>query len=106
MLLKNYICCLHILTVPDNSALDLAAKEALLVYHTVKENQTLSSTTCMSLLIRKYFGNNPSFTCAKTKSDAILSGTIKFKIQIELDYFKMPNFFRRPSSNVVGNVEG
>lgn len=51
-----------------------AAMEAVLVYHIVKENQSFGSANCMSNLIRKIFGENPKFSCGKTKTEAILNG--------------------------------
>lgn len=77
MFVKCYFILLRkwFLAQLNNEALDLAAKEATLVFHTVKENQTLSSTTCLSQLIRTIFGTDSKFTCAETKADAILSGT-------------------------------
>lgn len=76
-----------LLVSPDNNALDLAAKEATLVYHTVKENQTLASTTCSSRLIRTIFGADSKFSCAETKANAILCGTTFFLFDYELVFF-------------------
>lgn len=59
----------------DAEKAKLAAKEAVFVYHLVKENQTFSSANCMSKLIRTVFDENGNFRCAEKKAEAILSGT-------------------------------
>lgn len=69
---KSYVFVEN-LVLPSDESLELAAKEATVVYHMVKENQTFGSTTCLSQLIRTVFGFS-KFKCAETKADAILSG--------------------------------
>lgn len=52
----------------------IAAKEATLVYHLIKEGQTYRSAVCTSQLIRSVFGENANFTCGETKAEAIATG--------------------------------
>lgn len=51
--------------------MDVAAKEATLVFHTICENQSFNSMTCLSKLIRTVFGEK-KFACSRTKSTAIV----------------------------------
>lgn len=74
---KHFKCgfCLINIATNDDEKYKIAAMEAVFVYHTVKENQTFTSTNCMSKLIRTIFSEKDDFKCAETKAEAILSGT-------------------------------
>ncbi|GFQ98893.1 uncharacterized protein TNCT_430231 [Trichonephila clavata] len=55
---------------PTSKDLDIGAAEGVWVYHTIQENHSFRSNDCASKLIQSCF--EPKFTCARTKSEAIL----------------------------------
>ncbi|XP_047036755.1 protein FAM200B-like [Helicoverpa armigera] len=55
---------------PTLKDLDIAAAEGVWAYHTVQENHSFRSNDCASKLIQSCF--DPKFTCARTKSEAIV----------------------------------
>lgn len=56
--------------LPSIGQNDVAAKEATLVFHTICENQSFNSMTCLSKIIRTVF-EEKKFACSRTKSAAI-----------------------------------
>lgn len=87
-----------------------AAMEALFVYHIVKEGQPFTSANCMSKLIRSVFGNNENFSCAETKTEAILSGAYKYLFfaltpAAHFLFLKRSLFFRSFCANGIRYVE-
>jgi hypothetical protein len=50
----------------NEESLKLAAKEVILVFHTVIHNHSFNSMTCIASIIRQLF-NEKKFICAKTK---------------------------------------
>lgn len=57
---------------------NVARMEIVSVYHMIDENQSFRSADCNSSLIKNLYANNPKFSCARTKSEAILKGEINF----------------------------
>ncbi|XP_044741892.1 uncharacterized protein LOC123302864 [Chrysoperla carnea] len=55
---------------PSSKDLDVAAAEGVWAYHTVQENHSFRSNDCASKLIQSCF--NQKFTCARTKTEAIV----------------------------------
>jgi len=55
---------------PTLKDLDIAAAEGVWAYHTIQENHSFRSNDCASKLIQSCF--EPKFTCARTKSEAIV----------------------------------
>ncbi|GFQ97085.1 uncharacterized protein TNCT_651191 [Trichonephila clavata] len=55
---------------PTSKDLDIAAAEDVWAYHTIQENHSFRSNDCASKLIQLRF--EPKFTCAGTKSEAIV----------------------------------
>ena len=49
---------------------ELAASEGMWVYHTVRHNHTFRSMDCTGRLIQNLY--DPKFSCARTKTEAIL----------------------------------
>lgn len=57
-------------TVPVKRDLIIAIEEGTFAFHTVKHYQSFKSMDCTAGLIRKF--NEPKFTCARTKVEAIV----------------------------------
>ena len=53
---------------------ELAIAEAVFSFHTIHHNQTFRSMDCTSKLIRAFF--EPKFTCARTKTEAIIKNVL------------------------------
>ncbi|XP_055308702.1 uncharacterized protein LOC129572711 [Sitodiplosis mosellana] len=60
----------HFKKPPDEK--NVARMEITSVYHMVDENHSFRSADCNSFLIKNVYGNNPKFTCSRTKAEAIL----------------------------------
>lgn len=58
--------------------------EIVSVYHMVDENQSFRSADCNSWIIKNVYGNNSKYSCARTKSEAILKGIVDFILKCVL----------------------
>ncbi|GFR22823.1 uncharacterized protein TNCT_492001 [Trichonephila clavata] len=55
---------------PTSKDLNIVAADDIWAYHVMQENHSFWSYDCASKLIKSYF--EPKFTCARTKSEAIV----------------------------------
>ncbi|GFQ87900.1 uncharacterized protein TNCT_573261 [Trichonephila clavata] len=69
---------------PTAKDLDIAAAEAVWAYHTIQENHSFRSNDYASKLIQLFF--DPKFTCARTKSEAIIVNILTITAMKELKY--------------------
>ncbi|GFQ81854.1 uncharacterized protein TNCT_252761 [Trichonephila clavata] len=70
---------------PTSKDLDIAADEGVWAYHTIQENHSFRSNDCAPKLIQSCF--EPKFTCAYTKSVAIVVNVLMPLVMKELkDY--------------------
>lgn len=67
---------MNLLFLESSDDLNISRMEIISVYHMVDENQNFRSVDCNSYLIKNVYGNNPKFTCARTKCEAILKGDL------------------------------
>ncbi|GFT45971.1 uncharacterized protein TNCV_3535471 [Trichonephila clavipes] len=69
---------------PTLKDLDIAAAEGVWAYHTVQENHSFRSKDCASKFIQTCL--DPKFTCARTKSEAIVVNVLTPTAMKELKY--------------------
>ena len=68
---------------PSDKDLEVAATEGLWAYHTVRENQSFRSTDCATKIFKACF--EPKFSCARTKSEAIVTSVFAPYAEKELE---------------------
>lgn len=63
--------------------MEMAAREGMWVYHSIKANHSFASNDCSSKIIKTVFGM-PKFSCARTKSERIATHVFAPYIQNEI----------------------
>jgi len=60
--------------VPSNEDLQIAAKEAVFAFHTVKHDHSFRSADCTSKLIQQCF--EKKYSCSRTKTSAVVTNVL------------------------------